>query len=121
MDVVPLKVVAATTGSGRFGDLPSPVSLGEFNRQVKEKDGKDLEVSRDGETLPSLEPSQTLPGHLPSLIYTSGSTGRPKAVAIEHRSAAALAGWARETFSGEELSGVVAATSVCFAIIPLLA
>jgi amino acid adenylation domain-containing protein len=55
-----------------------------------------------------------LPEHLAYLIYTSGSTGRPKAVAIEHRSAVALAGWARETFSAEDLAGVLAATSVCF-------
>jgi amino acid adenylation domain-containing protein len=55
-----------------------------------------------------------LPENLAYLIYTSGSTGRPKAVAIEHRSAVALAGWARETFAAEDLAGVLAATSVCF-------
>ncbi|HEY2739146.1 MAG TPA: amino acid adenylation domain-containing protein, partial [Thermoanaerobaculia bacterium] len=55
-----------------------------------------------------------LPGHLAYVIYTSGSTGRPKGVAIEHRSVAALAGWARREFSDEELSGVLATTSVCF-------
>ncbi|HJX28031.1 MAG TPA: condensation domain-containing protein, partial [Thermoanaerobaculia bacterium] len=54
------------------------------------------------------------PHHLAYVIYTSGSTGRPKGVAIEHRSAVALAGWAREEFSAEELSGMLAATSVCF-------
>jgi len=59
-------------------------------------------------------PPLVLPGNLAYLIYTSGSTGRPKGVAIEHRSAVALALWARETFSAEELSGVLAATSVCF-------
>ncbi|HTQ80890.1 MAG TPA: amino acid adenylation domain-containing protein, partial [Thermoanaerobaculia bacterium] len=52
--------------------------------------------------------------HLAYVIYTSGSTGRPKGVAIEHRSVAALAGWAREVFSLEELAGTLAATSVCF-------
>ena len=57
---------------------------------------------------------EVLPGHLAYVIYTSGSTGRPKGVAIEHRSAVALAGWAREAFSAGELSGVLAATSVCF-------
>src|SRR5215210_1881286 len=56
----------------------------------------------------------TTPDHLAYVIYTSGSTGRPKGVAIEHRSAVALARWARDAFSDEELSGVLAATSVCF-------
>ncbi len=59
------------------------------------------------------EPSVT-PRHLAYVIYTSGSTGRPKGVAIEHRSAVALVRWARRVFSPEELSGVLAATSVCF-------
>jgi amino acid adenylation domain-containing protein len=55
-----------------------------------------------------------LPGNLAYLIYTSGSTGRPKGVAIEHRSAVTLAHWGREVFSPEELSGVIASTSVTF-------
>ncbi|HWN45428.1 MAG TPA: amino acid adenylation domain-containing protein, partial [Thermoanaerobaculia bacterium] len=54
------------------------------------------------------------PGNLAYLIYTSGSTGRPKAVAIEHRSAAAMVGWALGLFTPEELAGVLAATSICF-------
>jgi amino acid adenylation domain-containing protein len=58
--------------------------------------------------------SASAPGNLAYVIYTSGSTGRPKGVAIEHRSAVALALWARETFSAAELSGMLAATSVCF-------
>ena len=48
------------------------------------------------------------------VIYTSGSTGRPKGVAITHRSACAFLHWAREFFTAEELSGVLAATSICF-------
>ncbi|HEU4321565.1 MAG TPA: amino acid adenylation domain-containing protein, partial [Roseiflexaceae bacterium] len=52
--------------------------------------------------------------HLAYVIYTSGSTGRPKGVAITHRSAAAFLAWAHATFSAEELSGVLASTSVCF-------
>jgi len=52
--------------------------------------------------------------NLAYVIYTSGSTGRPKGVAIEHRSAAALLAWARDVFSTEELSGVLASTSICF-------
>ena len=61
-----------------------------------------------------LPASGVTPGHLAYVIYTSGSTGRPKGVAIEHRSAVALVGWAREEFSPEQLSGVLASTSVCF-------
>jgi len=52
--------------------------------------------------------------NLAYVIYTSGSTGKPKGVAIEHRSAAALLAWAGGVFSQEELSGVLASTSICF-------
>jgi amino acid adenylation domain-containing protein len=52
--------------------------------------------------------------NLAYVIYTSGSTGQPKGVAIQHGSAATLLQWAREIFTAEELSGVLAATSVCF-------
>jgi amino acid adenylation domain-containing protein len=52
--------------------------------------------------------------NLAYVIYTSGSTGKPKGVAIEHHSAAALLSWARGVFSQEELSGVLASTSICF-------
>ena len=54
------------------------------------------------------------PENLAYLIYTSGSTGRPKPVAITHRSALTFLHWSREVFSAEELSGVLASTSVCF-------
>jgi amino acid adenylation domain-containing protein len=53
-------------------------------------------------------------GNLAYLIYTSGSTGRPKGVAIEHSSVVAFLDWAGRTFSQEELSGVLASTSICF-------
>jgi amino acid adenylation domain-containing protein/FkbH-like protein len=48
------------------------------------------------------------------VIYTSGSTGRPKGVALEHRSAVAFVYWAKDVFTPEELSGVLASTSICF-------
>lgn len=54
------------------------------------------------------------PGDLAYVIYTSGSTGNPKGVAIEHRSSIELMHWARDTFTREELAGVLCATSVCF-------
>ena len=54
------------------------------------------------------------PENLAYVIYTSGSTGRPKGVAIEQRNAVALLHWAKETYSAEELAGVLAATSIGF-------
>jgi amino acid adenylation domain-containing protein len=58
--------------------------------------------------------SEAVADNLAYIIYTSGSTGRPKGVAITHRSAVTLAEWAKEEFSEEEMSGVLAATSICF-------
>ncbi len=63
---------------------------------------------------PAPPPRRPSPQNLAYLIYTSGSTGRPKAVAIEHRSAVALARWAREAFTDRELDGVLASTSLGF-------
>ncbi|MBR1240330.1 amino acid adenylation domain-containing protein [Bradyrhizobium sp. AUGA SZCCT0274] len=54
------------------------------------------------------------PDDLSWVLYTSGSTGRPKGVEIRHGGAAALIAWAHQTFSGTELTGVLAGTSVCF-------
>src|SRR4029450_25432 len=56
----------------------------------------------------------TTPAHPAHLLYTSGSTGRPKGVAIAHRSTVALLAWARDTFAPEDLTGVLASTSLCF-------
>jgi arthrofactin-type cyclic lipopeptide synthetase C len=58
--------------------------------------------------------NSALPENLAYVIYTSGSTGRPKGVAIQHSSAVALLHWAREAFSDEELSNMLASTSICF-------
>ena len=52
--------------------------------------------------------------NLAYVLFTSGSTGRPKGVAVTHRSAVGLVHWAAEVFSAEELSGVLAATSLSF-------
>src|SRR5207248_5372054 len=54
------------------------------------------------------------PKNLTYVIYTSGSTGQPKGVAIEHHSPVTFVHWARTLFSPEELSGVLASTSICF-------
>ncbi|MBA3277562.1 MAG: amino acid adenylation domain-containing protein [Geodermatophilaceae bacterium] len=56
----------------------------------------------------------TQPDRLAYLIYTSGSTGRPKAVAITHGNATAMLSWATGWWDPEDLSGVLASTSVCF-------
>ncbi|MCG8317534.1 MAG: amino acid adenylation domain-containing protein [Pseudomonadales bacterium] len=48
------------------------------------------------------------------VIYTSGSTGKPKGVMISHSNAAAMIHWAHTVYSSEDLSGVLAATSICF-------
>lgn len=70
------------------------------------------------DALPSAGEPVALPrfgsAQLAYILFTSGSTGRPKGVAIEHRNAVAFASWARASFSDEEFSGVLFATSVCF-------
>jgi amino acid adenylation domain-containing protein len=64
---------------------------------------------------PGSDPESPLPAEgLSHVIYTSGSTGRPKGVAIPHGSVSTLVQWSREHYSDAELSGVLAATSVCF-------
>jgi amino acid adenylation domain-containing protein len=52
--------------------------------------------------------------NLAYVIYTSGSTGKPKGVAISHSSVVTFLHWCRETFLPEELSRVLASTSICF-------
>jgi amino acid adenylation domain-containing protein len=61
-------------------------------------------------------PLTACPTNLAYLIYTSGSTGRPKGVSIEHRNVVAFLHWVRETYSSNDLSGVLATTSFCFDI-----
>ena len=54
------------------------------------------------------------PENLAYVIYTSGSTGKPKGVAITHRGASVLVDWATQAFGKDDLSGVLASTSICF-------
>lgn len=58
--------------------------------------------------------SRTTPNNLAYALYTSGSTGQPKGVAIEHRNAVAFLSWVHSAFTNEDLSGVLASTSICF-------
>ena len=76
----------------------------------------DLDLDQDKITeQPIINPStNVLPQNLAYLIYTSGSTGRPKGVAIAHSSTVSLLNWAKDTFTSEQISGVLASTSVCF-------
>ncbi len=76
-------------------------------RQLTVIDPQNLPAGKAVEARPS-------PDTLAYVIYTSGSTGRPKGVAIAHRNTVARLTWAREQFSAEELSGMLASTSVCF-------
>lgn len=59
-------------------------------------------------------PAMSTPAGLAYVIFTSGSTGRPKGVMIEHRNANCMLEWAHREYSEQELSRVVAATSITF-------
>ena len=59
-------------------------------------------------------PEMSSPASLAYVIFTSGSTGRPKGVMIEHRNAACMLEWAHREYTEQELSRVVAATSITF-------
>jgi nonribosomal peptide synthetase DhbF len=58
--------------------------------------------------------ARLLPSSPAYVIYTSGSTGRPKGVVVEHRSVVGLLCWATAEFTAEELSKVLASTSLSF-------
>ena len=74
-----------------------------------DSDWEDI-ASRSDHSLPAVAGSL----NTAYVIYTSGSTGQPKGVAIPHQSAVAFLHWTRASFTAEELSGVLASTSVCF-------
>jgi amino acid adenylation domain-containing protein len=57
---------------------------------------------------------QSGPNNLAYVLFTSGSTGKPKGVMIDHKSAATLIQWARDTWSKEHLACVLASTSINF-------
>jgi amino acid adenylation domain-containing protein len=109
-----LELMLADSGAGLVLTRPALRPL------LERFEGRLEDLSEDG---PAPETNETLagapawdltPDHLAYVIYTSGSTGRPKGAGITHGSAAALMRWALGRYSAAELSGVLAATSVCF-------
>jgi amino acid adenylation domain-containing protein len=75
----------------------------EIGNAVAALKGRDVELQKE-----------VKPRHLAYVIYTSGSTGEPKGVAIEHHSPVTLVQWASQVYSGAELAGVLASTSISF-------
>ena len=74
-----------------------------------------LLVEDDVSAYPEDDPATPLDArNLVALIYTSGSTGRPKAAAIQHGNVASLTAWSPAILGPEELSGVLAVSSICF-------
>ncbi|MGZ2359813.1 amino acid adenylation domain-containing protein [Streptomyces sp. 372A] len=61
-----------------------------------------------------LDRAPILPDRLAYVLYTSGSTGRPKGVLVTHRNAIPMVLWGRRTFTAEQMSRVLASTSICF-------
>ncbi|MFP2933745.1 non-ribosomal peptide synthetase, partial [Pyxidicoccus sp. 3LG] len=59
-------------------------------------------------------PCPASPDNVSAILYTSGSTGRPKGVALTHRGAVTFLRWASRTFSPQQLSRVLFATSINF-------
>lgn len=68
-------------------------------------------IAQAAETNPAVPVDQR---NLAYILYTSGSTGRPKGVAIEHHSVVVFLAWAHSVFPLDELTGTLAATSICF-------
>ncbi|MFD8704091.1 amino acid adenylation domain-containing protein [Kitasatospora sp. NPDC059648] len=70
-----------------------------------------------GETVttePGARPAPVVPEDTAYVIYTSGSTGRPKGVAVRHSGCTAMLAELDRVLAGCDLSGVSAASSVCF-------
>ncbi|WP_328382121.1 non-ribosomal peptide synthetase [Streptomyces sp. NBC_00400] len=65
-------------------------------------------------TEPGEKPVPVVPGDTAYIIYTSGSTGRPKGVAVHHSGCVAMLSEMDRILEGCDLSGVSAASSVCF-------
>ncbi|MEU7007485.1 amino acid adenylation domain-containing protein [Streptomyces sp. NPDC046332] len=68
----------------------------------------------DGRPDTPLDRAPVRPDQLAYVLYTSGSTGRPKGVLVTHRNAVPMVLWGRRTFTAEQMSRVLASTSICF-------
>ncbi|HEX2090801.1 MAG TPA: AMP-binding protein, partial [Longimicrobiaceae bacterium] len=99
-------VAVLLTGEGMGTRVPVPAGV-----RVVSIDGA---APGNGEESAANSRGGATPQSVAYLIYTSGSTGVPKGVAIEHGSAVALLSWAAGVYSAEDLSGVLASTSICF-------
>jgi amino acid adenylation domain-containing protein len=86
-------------------------TLPSHTAQVVRLDADWQDIEATGEARPH---DLTTSDNLAYVIYTSGSTGKPKGVAITHQSAVTLVHWAGGEFGAEELSGVLAGTSIIF-------
>lgn len=71
-------------------------------------------VTEQTSNLTSQDMDGPSPNDLAYVIYTSGSTGKPKGVAVEHCSVLSFIKTLDELFDEEELSGMLATSSVCF-------
>jgi amino acid adenylation domain-containing protein/non-ribosomal peptide synthase protein (TIGR01720 family) len=99
-------VTALVTQESLRGRVPAAPGVA-----VVSVDGDADAIARQPDGDPGVEVD---PRALAYLIYTSGSTGVPKGVAIAHESAAALLSWAAGVYTDDELSGVLASTSITF-------
>nr|WP_239032851.1 non-ribosomal peptide synthetase [Pseudoalteromonas luteoviolacea] len=68
----------------------------------------------DKQPIHNVAQDRVKPEHTGYLIYTSGSTGQPKGVPLTHANASSMLDWARDFYSSEELSRVLASTSINF-------
>jgi amino acid adenylation domain-containing protein len=112
-DARPVTVLTTRmTGRNLPGDVPQVVldDLATVTAVSRLTDGDlaDADLA-DAERAAALRPSS--PAYV---IYTSGSTGRPKGVVVEHRSVVSLLCWAGAEFAADELSRVLASTSLSF-------
>jgi amino acid adenylation domain-containing protein len=101
-DIQPAVLITQTSVEAQLPPFPGKVIR-------LDADGKELSRNSEANVVCEINGQ-----NLAYVIYTSGSTGRPKGVGITHASAVTLMHWAREVFSAEELSGVLASTSICF-------
>ncbi|CAG0936139.1 nonribosomal peptide synthetase DhbF [Thermoflexales bacterium] len=99
------QVTVLLTQSSMMGQMPQ----GKAQVLCLDTDGQ--AIAAESQANPSGNADAT---NLAYVLYTSGSTGRPKGVAITQRSVVAMIAWAQTIFSLEDLTGVLASTSVCF-------